>query len=258
MTLAAALRGVFRPPIRPGARPSASSGTTKARGSTTRATRRSSARGGRTSGTRSTSRRCSPGSNTPPSRRSASACGRRGSCPSWRASLSVLLLALGVRRIAGDAPALIAGALLATNYVYVMYDRAAIMEALMVAFIVASWYCSTRARTDAARGARWRGRLRAAGVFHQGGGGVLSSARWAGCDRARRLARARVGAAITPELGDAPRPRRGRSAGSPLAAAARRGVSSSLPHWTRLPVLQLADVGDAQAVVRPARRLSCA
>lgn len=58
---------------------------------------------------------------------------------------SVVLLALGVRRIAGRWAGIIAGALLATNYVYVMYDRAAIMEALMVAFIVASWYCATRA-----------------------------------------------------------------------------------------------------------------
>jgi len=61
--------------------------------------------------------------------------------------LSVVLLALGVRRVAGDAAGLIAGALLSTNYVYVMYDRAAIMEALMVAFIVASWSCTTRAET---------------------------------------------------------------------------------------------------------------
>lgn len=57
---------------------------------------------------------------------------------------SVVLLGLGVRRVAGNAAGLIAAGLLATNYVYVMYDRAAIMEALMVAFIVSSWYCSTR------------------------------------------------------------------------------------------------------------------
>jgi hypothetical protein len=67
--------------------------------------------------------------------------------------LSVLLLALGMRRIAGDTAGLIAGALLATNYVYVMYDRAAIMEALMAAFIVASWYCSVRAQRRPAWGA---------------------------------------------------------------------------------------------------------
>jgi hypothetical protein len=47
----------------------------------------------------------------------------------------------------------IAAALLATNYVYVMYDRAAIMEALMAAFIVASWYCTTRASRAPAWGA---------------------------------------------------------------------------------------------------------
>ena len=59
--------------------------------------------------------------------------------------ISVLLLALGVRRIGGTLAGGIAGLLLATNYVYVMYNRAAIMEALMAAFIVASWYCTTRA-----------------------------------------------------------------------------------------------------------------
>jgi 4-amino-4-deoxy-L-arabinose transferase-like glycosyltransferase len=66
---------------------------------------------------------------------------------------SVILLALGVRRLGGDRAGLIAGALLATNYVYVMYDRAAIMEALMASFIVASWYCSTRAARQPAWGA---------------------------------------------------------------------------------------------------------
>jgi 4-amino-4-deoxy-L-arabinose transferase-like glycosyltransferase len=59
--------------------------------------------------------------------------------------ISVLLLGLGVRRIAGELAGISAAGLLATNYVYVMYDRAAIMEALMVALIVASWYCVTRA-----------------------------------------------------------------------------------------------------------------
>ena len=67
--------------------------------------------------------------------------------------LSVVLLALGVRRVAGDRAALFAAALLATNYVYVMYDRAAIMEALMAAFIVASWYCSARAEREPKWGA---------------------------------------------------------------------------------------------------------
>lgn len=59
---------------------------------------------------------------------------------------SVLLLALGVRRAAGTPAGLIAGGLLATNYVYVMYNRAAIMEATMVAWMVAAWYCYVRAK----------------------------------------------------------------------------------------------------------------
>ena len=61
---------------------------------------------------------------------------------------SVVLLALGVRRIAGREAGLIAGALVATNYVYVMWNRAALMEASMVAFMVAAWYCYVRAQTQ--------------------------------------------------------------------------------------------------------------
>jgi 4-amino-4-deoxy-L-arabinose transferase-like glycosyltransferase len=59
---------------------------------------------------------------------------------------SVLLLGLGVRRIAGRDAAIIAAVLAATNYVYVMWNRAALMEASMVAFIVAAWYCYVRAQ----------------------------------------------------------------------------------------------------------------
>ena len=66
--------------------------------------------------------------------------------------LSVLLLALGVRRAAGTSAGLIAGALLATNYVYVMYNRAALMETPMVAFMVAAWYCYVRAQDRPAWG----------------------------------------------------------------------------------------------------------
>jgi 4-amino-4-deoxy-L-arabinose transferase-like glycosyltransferase len=62
--------------------------------------------------------------------------------------VSVVLLALGVRRIAGRESALIAAALAATNYVYVMWNRAALMEASMVAFMVAAWYCYLRAQTQ--------------------------------------------------------------------------------------------------------------
>jgi 4-amino-4-deoxy-L-arabinose transferase-like glycosyltransferase len=61
---------------------------------------------------------------------------------------SVWLLALGVRRIGGHYAGLIAGLLLASNYVYVMWNRAALMEGPMVAFIVASWYCYVRAQSS--------------------------------------------------------------------------------------------------------------
>jgi len=58
--------------------------------------------------------------------------------------MSVLLLGLGVARVAGRRAGLIAAALLATNYVYVMWNRAALMEAPMTAFLVAAWYCHAR------------------------------------------------------------------------------------------------------------------
>jgi 4-amino-4-deoxy-L-arabinose transferase-like glycosyltransferase len=57
---------------------------------------------------------------------------------------SVLLLGLGVARQAGRAGGLIAAALLGTNYVYVMWNRTALMEGPMVAFMVAAWYCYAR------------------------------------------------------------------------------------------------------------------
>jgi hypothetical protein len=115
---------------------------------------------------------------------------------------SVILLALAVRRIGGDRAGLIAGALLATNYVYVMYDRAAIMEALMAAFIVASWYCSVRAERHPAWGAA-AGLMatlafftKAAAAFYIGALGLVTVIRlvqsWnAGAGQSRRRERAR-------------------------------------------------------------------
>jgi 4-amino-4-deoxy-L-arabinose transferase-like glycosyltransferase len=59
--------------------------------------------------------------------------------------VAVCLLALGVGHIGGRLAGLVAAALLGTNYFYVMWDRTALMEGPMVAFMVASWYCYTRA-----------------------------------------------------------------------------------------------------------------
>ena len=58
--------------------------------------------------------------------------------------LSVWLLGLGVARLAGRRAGVIAAMLLGTNYVYAMWNRAALMEGPMVAFMVAAWYCYVR------------------------------------------------------------------------------------------------------------------
>ena len=52
---------------------------------------------------------------------------------------AVILLALGLAAIAGRRAGLIGAALLATNYVFVMWNRAALMESTMTALLVASW-----------------------------------------------------------------------------------------------------------------------
>ena len=49
------------------------------------------------------------------------------------------MLSLGLAAASGLRAALIGAALLATNYVFVMWNRAALMESTMTAFIVASW-----------------------------------------------------------------------------------------------------------------------
>lgn len=65
--------------------------------------------------------------------------------------LSVLVMALGVARLGGRRAGLIAGALLATNYVYVMWNRTAMMEGPMSAFMCVAWYGVVRSESRA----RW-------------------------------------------------------------------------------------------------------
>ena len=90
---------------------------------------------------------------------------------------SVVLLALGVRRIAGREAGVIAAALVATNYVYVMWNRAALMEASMVAFMVAGMVLLRPCADEAVLGRACR-RLRASRLLHQGSRDLL-------CRRAR-------------------------------------------------------------------------
>ena len=54
-------------------------------------------------------------------------------------TISVVCIALGVAAIGTRRAGLAAALLLATNYIYVMWDRAALMEAAMTAFMVLAW-----------------------------------------------------------------------------------------------------------------------
>jgi 4-amino-4-deoxy-L-arabinose transferase-like glycosyltransferase len=53
--------------------------------------------------------------------------------------ISAALLSAGVWRLAGRRAGVAAAILISTNYIYVMWNRAALMEGTMTAFIVASW-----------------------------------------------------------------------------------------------------------------------
>ena len=53
--------------------------------------------------------------------------------------LAILCVGIGLRAVAGTRAGLIAAAFLATNYVFVMWNRAALMESTMTAFITAAW-----------------------------------------------------------------------------------------------------------------------
>ena len=172
-------------------------GTTKGRGLTTHGTRRCSDPGRPTHGTRCTSRRCLPRWNSRRSPRLAWASGRHGWSLKCSGGCRSCCSPLVSRGSAGRPAGVIAAALLATNYVYVMWNRAALMEAPMTALIVASWYCYTRAEESRAVGLG-RGGVRAAGVLHQGLGGIL---------------------------------RRGDRPGHAAAALARKGTSRHAPSW---------------------------
>jgi len=58
---------------------------------------------------------------------------------------AVVALAAGLGAVASRRAALIGGLLLAVNFTWVMYSKVALLEALMVACLVASWCCAARA-----------------------------------------------------------------------------------------------------------------
>ena len=81
-------------------------------------------------------------------------------------------LAIGLRAMATPGVALTGALLLAVNFTWVMYSRVALLEATMVAALVASWACYAKAE----RNWRWgigAAALRPARVLHEGIGRLL-------------------------------------------------------------------------------------
>jgi len=71
---------------------------------------------------------------------------------------AIAALAVGLAASAGTRPAMVGAVLLATNYVFVMWNRAALMESTMTAFMAGAWSAyalahSGRSRLGAAAGA---------------------------------------------------------------------------------------------------------
>jgi dolichyl-phosphate-mannose-protein mannosyltransferase len=59
--------------------------------------------------------------------------------PVFSGLLAIGLLVAGLHTVGGRGAALLGAVLLATNYVFVMWNRAALLESTMIAFIVAAW-----------------------------------------------------------------------------------------------------------------------
>jgi 4-amino-4-deoxy-L-arabinose transferase-like glycosyltransferase len=66
--------------------------------------------------------------------------------------VAIVALGIGLRALAGSRAGVIGAALLATNYVFVMWNRAALMESTMTAFIVVGWAAYAVASRRAAAG----------------------------------------------------------------------------------------------------------
>ena len=147
--------------------------------------------------------------------------------------VSVWLLALGVARLAGRRSGLIAGALLATNFVYVMWNRAALMEGPMVAFIVASWYCYVRAQKDARWG--WAAGACAVLAFFTKASAAFFVAALAADALATLVVSRTAGLRRALDV-EAPEPTAVRGAAATLAGLAMSAVAIAgffvLPHWT--------------------------
>ena len=149
---------------------------------------------------------------------------------------------LGLSAVAGPRVALVGGTLAATNYIFVMWNRAALMESTMTALIVASW----AAYAQSARRPAWgivAGVAAVLAFFTKAAAAFFVAALALDAlvhDPGESIGRAPARSARG--LDDAGRPGwRGAGDWPRIRPAALAGVS----------VLQLGDDGHAQTVVRP-------
>jgi 4-amino-4-deoxy-L-arabinose transferase-like glycosyltransferase len=146
---------------------------------------------------------------------------------------AILAVFLGLRRLSGSAAALSGAALLSASYTFLMWNRAALMESTLAAFLTAAWAAYVYAERRPVFG--W-----AAGLFAVLAWFTKASAAFfiaaIALDAVMTMARAAVRRGPG---SDAPRPAttaRVRAAAFTLAglalAAAVVGVLFVLPHWT--------------------------
>ncbi|MFO7693542.1 MAG: glycosyltransferase family 39 protein [Vicinamibacterales bacterium] len=146
---------------------------------------------------------------------------------------SVLLVAGAVRRAAGRTAGAMAGALMATNFVWVMWNRAALLETAMVVPMTAALYAYARAdRAEGSRAAAW-GALAAAfavaAFFSKAAAAFFPVAIFGVA--ASGLLEARRGR----HAGPAPRPALSAHTGVLLGLAVSAAVAAAvfvIPYWT--------------------------
>lgn len=143
---------------------------------------------------------------------------------------AVVLLMMGLAAISGRRAALIGGVLLATEYTWVMWNRAALMESTMTAFMVAAWamYAIGGAGPNFSR------RLGPAPAFLAGVAAVLAF--FTKASAAFFVAAVVLDAVITLAL-------------SRTALQSRLGLSAPEPGATRAAIFTLAGVAVAFAVI---------
>ena len=178
--------------------------------------------------------------------------------------LSVLAVGLGLAACASRRAGIAAAALLATNYIWVMWNRAALMETTMVAFIAISWSAYALAYRRPVWGAVAGASAilafftKAAAAFYVGALGLEVLLALACRGRAFGVGPSGSGAPASRARPRRPDPEGPTPTRGALDAGRTRGHRRPLPGVLRaavlagVQVLQLADVSDAEAHVRPA------